>query len=100
MTTLAGVYGSSLYYADGPAASALFRSPRGIAMDSAGRVALIVEQGNHLVRRINTTSAVVSTVAGSPGVSGAADGASALFCNPTAIYMNGSASFALIVSVR
>ena len=60
-------------YADGPAADARFRSPRGLAIDSAGNV-YVADSGNNRIRKIDTTG-TVSTVAG--GWSGYKDGPAA-----------------------
>ena len=47
---------------DGTAASALFNSPRGIALDQAGNL-FIADAGNHAIRKI-ATDGTVSTLAG------------------------------------
>lgn len=60
-------------FADGPAASARFDEPTGIAVDSAGRV-YVADRNNHRVRAID--AGTVSTVVGD-GVAGIADGAAA-----------------------
>jgi hypothetical protein len=67
--------------ADGTGAAASFRYPRGVATDGGGN--LYVADDNHTIRRI-TPAGVVSTLAGTPGVIGSADGAgsAALFFNP------------------
>ncbi len=49
---------------DGPAAEAQFQRPAGLAFDQDGSL-LVVDQGNHQIRRINR-SGQVSTVAGAP----------------------------------
>ena len=69
-TTLTGNagYGS----ADGPANDARFFNPRGVAVDSARNV-YVADTGNHTIRKI-TADGVVSTIAGTAGVSGSADG--------------------------
>ena len=67
------VYGrASIGFEDGPGASARFNNPRGIASDSAGNL-YIADTGNHTIRKF-TTAGVVSTLAGSPGQPGSADG--------------------------
>ena len=63
-----GVVGS----ANGTGAAARFSSPYGVAVDSAGNV-YVADSGNATIRKI-TPAAVVSTLAGSPGATGSADG--------------------------
>lgn len=67
----AGVVGS----ADGTALQARFFNPSSIAIDSAGNM-FVADLGNHTIRRIDT-SGNVTTIAGSPGLSGDADGVGA-----------------------
>lgn len=68
MLTIAGSGGEG--NADGPAASASFRGPRGIAYSALDGSIYVADTGNHSVRRI--LRGVVSTVAGTgfPGYSG------------------------------
>jgi sugar lactone lactonase YvrE len=86
VTTLAGtgtawVSGS----ADGVGAAASFHSPTGVCIDSAGNV-YVADNNNHTIRKI-TPARVVSTLAGTAGVSGSADGtgAAATFNYPTGV---------------
>jgi streptogramin lyase len=71
MTTVAGVLDTA-GHRDGAAAQALFDRPFGIAVDPWGNV-FVTEEGNHTVRRI-APNGTVTTVAGSPGQAGNADG--------------------------
>jgi len=71
VTTLAGKPGQA-GSDDGPAASARFNYPTGVAIDSQGN-AWVADFGNHLLRRV-TPQGMVSTVAGVAGESGSADG--------------------------
>lgn len=76
--------GSGLYgFQDGPAASARFRYPNGVAVDSAGKV-YVADMYNHRIRVI--VGNMVSTLAGS-GTPGLKDGAggSAQFDGPTGV---------------
>jgi sugar lactone lactonase YvrE len=87
VTTLAGaamVVGSS----DGTGAAASFRYPGGIATDSAGNV-YVADTYNNTVRKI-TPAGVVTTLAGTAGVSGGVDGtgAGASFSLPVGIVVN------------
>jgi sugar lactone lactonase YvrE len=70
---------------DGPGAAAGFRSPQGIAADSSGNL-YVSDSANHTIRKI-TSAGVVSTLAGTPGVPGTADGTgpAARFFDPTGI---------------
>lgn len=73
VTTLAGLAGNA-GSADGPGAAARFNLPRGITTDG---VNLYVADANHTVRKIVIASGAVSTIAGTAGLSGAADGTGA-----------------------
>ncbi|MFY0599644.1 MAG: cadherin domain-containing protein [Cyclobacteriaceae bacterium] len=76
----AGIVGS----ADGQGTAASFNSPAGVTVDSQGNV-LVVENGNHLIRKIDP-SGNVTTLAGA-GTQGSADGqgTAASFTNPFGI---------------
>ena len=84
VTTFVGRAGES-GSTDGQATAARLNRPMGIGFDIGGNL-LVADYGNHTVRKI-TPAGVVSTVAGSPGVSGSADGtgASARFNGPQGI---------------
>lgn len=94
VTTVAGL-ATSFGSADGAGASARFRSPNGITIQ--GSDIYISDTGNHTVRKV-TSSGVVTTVAGSAGMSGAIDGegAAARFFEPRGITvdMNGNLAVA------
>lgn len=70
VTTLAGAAGGG--YADGPNNTALFNTPRGIAVDAAGNV-YVADSGNLLVRKI-TVGGFVTTLAGALFTPGFNDG--------------------------
>jgi hypothetical protein len=76
--------------ANGTGSIARFKSPFGIAVDSAG-VVYVADTYNHMIRKI-TPEGAVSTLAGSPGQSGSADGAgsAARFNNPFAVAVDGA----------
>lgn len=82
----AGIKGSS----DGRGASALFSSPTGIAVDATGNL-YVTDTGNNTIRKIDTTGQS-STIAGTPGVTGAVDnsGSAASFNGPTGIAVDSS----------
>jgi hypothetical protein len=89
VTTVAGTVGMP-GSADGPAASALFNVPYGVAVDAAGNI-YVSEQTNCTIRKI-TPAGVVSTLAGLAGAKGSADGtgSSARFDNPANIAIDAS----------
>jgi sugar lactone lactonase YvrE len=62
------VFGS----ADGPGAAARFNQPTGVAIDSAGNV-YVADSGNSTIRKV-TAAGVVTTLAGTAGEFGSADG--------------------------
>lgn len=76
-----GVSGS----ADGLGTNALFNAPLAVAVDAAGNV-FVSDTGNNTIREI-TPAGMVTTLAGSLGVSGSADGtnAGAQFFQPAGI---------------
>ncbi|MEO6182821.1 MAG: hypothetical protein ABIP71_06945 [Verrucomicrobiota bacterium] len=71
VSTLAGLVGTA-GSTNGTGNAALFNNPLGVALDTNGSV-FVTDYGNHTIRKI-TSSGVVSTLAGSPGVTGSADG--------------------------
>jgi uncharacterized protein YjiK len=77
----AGVRGST----DGTGAAASFNSPIGVATDGAGNV-YVGDTGNHTIRKI-TAAGVVSTLAGTAGLTGSTDatGAAASFNEPQGV---------------
>src|SRR5713226_2278474 len=77
VTTLAGTAGSG-GSADGAGAAARFNQPFGIATDSAGNV-YVADTFNHTIRKI-TPAGVVTTLAGTAGIHGSADGTGAAGC--------------------
>ena len=83
VTTLAGradFYGS----VDGVGSAARFWSPAGIATDANGVVVFVADTSNHTIRRIDVATGAVTTLAGSAGKAGSADGTgtAARFYNP------------------
>jgi hypothetical protein len=89
VTTLAGTPGTP-GSADGTGAAARFNFPSGVAVDGAGNV-YVVDHGNSTLRKI-TAAGIVTTLAGTPGVSGSADGtgAAARFFFPTGVAVDGA----------
>lgn len=79
ITTFAGMAAipSGGYTGDGgPATSATFNSPQGIAVDAAGNV-FVVDAGNHVVRKISVETGIISTFAGSADYGYSGDGGAA-----------------------
>ena len=76
-----GGFGST----DGPATTATFRNPTGVAVDAPGMV-YVADSSNHTIRKI-TPSGVVSTLAGLAGSPGNSDGSgsAARFSTPTGV---------------
>ncbi len=74
VTTFAGLAGAS-GSADGTGAAARFSSPAGVAVDGAGNV-YVADTANSTIRKI-TPGGVVSTLAGTAGSFGSADGTGA-----------------------
>ncbi|MEO8835618.1 MAG: hypothetical protein ABI364_02655, partial [Caldimonas sp.] len=84
ITTVAGTVGTT-GSTDGPAATALFRNPADLVADPTG-IVYVLDSQNGTIRKI-ALDGTVSTIAGTPLVTGTADGtgAAAQFNNPRAI---------------
>ena len=89
VSTFAGVIGAGGDL-DGPAATARFSEPTGLAIDAAGNL-FVADLSNHTVRKI-TASGVVSTLAGLARTAGRADGpgATARFSYPFGVAVDGA----------
>ena len=84
VSTLAGQAGNP-GSADGSGGAARFNGPTGVAVDPSGNV-YVSDPGNSTIRKI-TSSGTVTTLAGSAGTAGSADGSgsAARFNNPEGI---------------
>ncbi len=95
VTTLAGEAGSS-GKDDGTNHDARFNEPNGMSLDGAGNL-YVVEWANHTIRRLTPDDGnwVVTTLAGSAGNLGSADGKSndARFNNPAGIALDSAGDF-------
>jgi sugar lactone lactonase YvrE len=90
VTTLAGSPGV-FSVRDGNGQSALFGDPWGITSDGAGSF-YVADAGSDAIRKIDIGTALVTTVAGDPGVFGSSDGAGnqAHFSDPEGVAADGT----------
>ncbi|MDQ2996524.1 MAG: hypothetical protein M3R61_05635, partial [Chloroflexota bacterium] len=95
VTTLAGNAGSP-GGANGVGPAARFFHPEGLALSADGTIALVADTDNHTIRKIVVATAEVTTLAGSPGSPGSANGIGdgARFSSPGAVAL--AAGFALV----
>ena len=89
VTTLAGL--STMGSVDGTGSDARFWNPSGIWLDRVANAAYIADASNHTIRKLDIATQTVSTIAGTPFVSGTSDGfgANARFNNPDGIWGDG-----------
>ncbi|MGB7217219.1 MAG: IPT/TIG domain-containing protein [Vicinamibacterales bacterium] len=89
VTTLAGLAGTK-GSADGTGSAARFNFPNAVAVDGSGTV-FVADTVDHTIRKI-TSSGVVTTLAGSVGNFGSADGtgSAARFVYPAGVAVDGS----------
>jgi sugar lactone lactonase YvrE len=73
-------------FADGPGASAQFRSPAGVGVSRDGATVYVCDSGNHRIRAINAATGAVTTLAGN-GTAGYFDGIGslAMFNSPNSV---------------
>jgi Bacterial Ig-like domain (group 3) len=79
--------------ADGPALSAEFQSPRGLALDAPLNLLFIADRDNNVIRELNLATGMVSTVAGTGTFGAGGTGipaTTAALANPTAVAVNSS----------
>jgi sugar lactone lactonase YvrE len=98
VTTVAGTAGVTGVGADGSGAAAQFNAPVGLTIDSAGNI--YIADSNDYTIRMMTPAGVVTTVAGSVGQAGFADGTGtgALFNIPTGITIDSSGNLYVVDS--
>jgi hypothetical protein len=91
MTTLAGT-GTAGYNGDGVATAAMLYNPTGVAVDYAGNV-YIADRNTHRIRKINTATGLLSTVAGT-GMAGylgnGGPATAATLYNPAGVAVDGA----------
>jgi sugar lactone lactonase YvrE len=97
MSTFVGTAGS-FGSADGTGIAASFYFPNGITSDSTGNI-FVTDTGNNTIRKI-TSAGVVTTFAGTAGLSGSTDatGAAARFNNPKGITTDSSGNIYVVDS--
>lgn len=90
MTTLAGTGASGS--ADGTGATAAFDLPMGLAINTGATRLYVADTGNHTIRVLDLATGNVTTLAGSAGVFGSADGigAAARFNTPEGLALDSS----------
>jgi len=90
VTTVAGQAGAA-GSADGTASAARFNNPADVAADGAGNV-FVADTDNHTIRKVVAATGATTTVAGSAGVSGSADGSggAARFNHPSGVALDAS----------
>ena len=76
---------------DGTGATAQFYFPSGLVSDGAGNL-FVADSGNNTIRKIILATGATTTLAGSPGISGAADGVGgeAQFFSPQGLALDGA----------
>ncbi|MCX6944180.1 MAG: NHL repeat-containing protein, partial [Opitutales bacterium] len=89
VTTLAGTAGST-GFADGLGSAARFYYPSGVAVDGSGNL-YVADNNNSTIRKV-TSSGVVTTLAGTAGSTGSADGfgSAARFYSPRNVAVDGA----------
>jgi sugar lactone lactonase YvrE len=92
ITTVAGDGGSRFSGDGGPATSASFSSPRGVAVDASGNLFIAV-RGNSRVRRVDAATGIITTVAGDGSLGFSGDGGpatSASLSSPSGVAVDAS----------
>ena len=97
VTTFVGQISSG--YSDGIGTNSLFNLPRGVIISRSGLYAYVSDTINRVIRAITISSRVVSTLAGSAGLSGNANGigTNSLFQTPYSLAISTDDSYLLVV---
>lgn len=87
------IAGGSSGSTDGTGAAARFSNPAGVAWDGAGNL-YVADTGNHTIRRVVVATGAVTTVVGTAGSPGSADGVgtAARLQNPKGVAWDGAGS--------
>jgi sugar lactone lactonase YvrE len=98
VTNLAGTAGA-VGSSDGTGSAAKFNQPAGIAVDGSGNL-YVADRGNSTIRKIVTSSGLVTTLAGTAGQGGSADGTggAAQFINPIGVAADGNGNVYVVDS--
>ena len=98
-TLAGGLGGTSGGSGNGLGTAATFNIVVGVALPQSAAFALVADSGNNLVRYINLTTTLVSTLAGTASF-GYADGvrAAATFFTPVGVALDAAGDIALVVS--
>ena len=95
-TSIAGSGTSGLE--NGPAANARFSNPAEVAVSPDGKIALVADEGNNLVRKLDLVGLQASTLAGSTQGSQDGTGEKAPFREPSCIAVSPAGDVALVCS--
>jgi hypothetical protein len=98
VTTLAGDLEISVGSANGVGTNSLFFFPYDVQIAPLGDYALVAEYYNNLIRRIDISAAIVTTLAGDAGVTGLCDGmgTNARFNHPSGVSISPDGEVALV----
>jgi sugar lactone lactonase YvrE len=101
VSTLAGTSGS-YGFTNGVGIISQFNKPLGVAISADGTYALVADQENHLIRRIDIATASVSTLAGTSGSYGSTNGVGIIsqFYYPTGVAISADGTYALVADTN
>lgn len=81
----------------------MFNEPTGLALDATGGKLYVADRGNQTIRQVLLSNPpTVSTLAGTPGVSGSQDGpaATASFSSPVRLALDLLSNMLIVAQVR
>ncbi len=93
--TVSTLAGGTAGTQDGVGAAARFNYPVGLVLDAGGKLLYVADYANHTIRQIELATAKVTTLAGTAGVCGKADGfgTTATLCSPAMLGSDGHTLF-------